>query len=60
MDEPAEGVHTIRVASALAERYGVGMPIVGMLHRILFDGAPAGESLQRLMRYRIRQDVDFL
>jgi len=48
------------VASALAERYGVGMPIVGMLHRILFDGAPAGESLQRLMRYRIRQDVDFL
>lgn len=60
MDEPAEGVHTIRVAAALAERHGVGMPIVGMLHRILFDGAPAAESLQRLMRYRIRQDVDFL
>jgi hypothetical protein len=36
------------------------VPIIGMLYRILFEGAPAGESLQRLMRFRINRDVDFM
>ncbi len=60
MEEPAEGVQTLRIALGLANRYGVAVPITGMLYRILFEGAPAGESLQRLMRYRINRDVDFM
>ena len=34
----AEGVTTTRSALALAEREGVEMPIVSMVHRMLFDG----------------------
>jgi len=60
MEEVAEGVHTVQVALALANEEGVSMPIIGMLHRILFEDAPVTESLQRLMSYRINRDVDFI
>ncbi len=60
MEETAEGVHTVQIALGLANAYKVSTPIIAMLHRILFEDAPVGESLQRLMSYRISKDVDFL
>jgi glycerol-3-phosphate dehydrogenase (NAD(P)+) len=44
-----EGVPTTRAARELAARHGVEMPIVEELHRILFEGGAAAESLTRLM-----------
>jgi len=60
VDEVAEGIHTVQIALALANAEGLSMPIVGMLHRILFENAPVSDSLQRLMSYRINRDVDFI
>ena len=60
MEETAEGVHTVQIALAMANAYGLSTPIVGMLHRILFEDTPAAEGLKRLMSYRINKDVDFM
>ncbi len=54
----AEGVHTTRSALALATREGVEMPIVAMVHRILFDGYPAREALTELMARELRSEQD--
>jgi glycerol-3-phosphate dehydrogenase (NAD(P)+) len=45
----AEGVETTRSAVALAQRYGVEMPIAQEVHAVLFDGKPAPDALANLM-----------
>lgn len=54
----AEGVATTRSALALAEREGVEMPIVKMVHRILFDGYPAKKAVPELMARGLRAEQD--
>ncbi len=54
----AEGVYTTRSALALADREGVEMPIVKMVHRILFDGLPAKQAVPELMARGLRAEQD--
>ena len=54
----AEGVETTRSALALAARKGVEMPLVEMVHRILFDGHPAHVALAELMARGLRPEQD--
>lgn len=54
----AEGVTTTRSALALAAREAVEMPIVEMVHRILFDGHPARSAVAELMARELRSEQD--
>jgi glycerol-3-phosphate dehydrogenase (NAD(P)+) len=45
----AEGVRTTRSAYALAEKYGVEMPITQQVYGVLFDGADPEQAVARLM-----------
>ncbi|MDB4914930.1 MAG: hypothetical protein JWM95_2574 [Gemmatimonadetes bacterium] len=54
----AEGVATTRSALALANREGVEMPLVEMVHRILFDGHSAHTALTELMARELRSEQD--
>jgi glycerol-3-phosphate dehydrogenase (NAD(P)+) len=54
----AEGVTTTRSAHVLAAREGVEMPIVEMVHRILFDGHPAASAVHELMSRELRAEQD--
>jgi glycerol-3-phosphate dehydrogenase (NAD(P)+) len=54
----AEGVSTARSALALATREGVEMPIVEMVHRILFDGHSARRAVGELMARELRSEQD--
>ena len=54
----AEGVTTTRSAHVLAAREGVEMPIVEMVHRILFDGHPARSAVHELMSRELRAEQD--
>ena len=54
----AEGVATTRSAFALATREAVEMPIVEMVHRILFDGHSARRAVSELMSRELRSEQD--
>lgn len=54
----AEGVATTRSTLALATREGVEMPIVEMVHRILFDGHSARTAVAELMSRELRSEQD--
>lgn len=54
----AEGVTTTRSALALAQREGVEMPIVSMVHRVLFDGLAAHDGVVELMSRELRAEQD--
>ncbi|MEP6999531.1 MAG: NAD(P)H-dependent glycerol-3-phosphate dehydrogenase [bacterium] len=54
----AEGVATTRSALALAMREGVEMPIVEMVHRILFDGHSARQAVADIMARGLRSEQD--
>ena len=44
-----EGVYSAKAAKALAEQYGVDLPIVDMVNRILFEDFPVSEALTSLL-----------
>jgi len=44
-----EGIATTRSVMALAQRYGVEMPITEAAHRVLFEGRPPREAIADLM-----------
>ena len=54
----AEGVITTASAFALAARHEVDMPIVQMVHRILFDGHAARDAVPELMARELRSEQD--
>ena len=54
----AEGVATTESAMQLAERHEVEMPIVEMVHRILFDGHEARNAVPELMARELRSEQD--
>jgi len=54
----AEGVATTESAMQLAQRHDVDMPIVEMVHRILFDGHAARNAVPELMARELRSEQD--
>lgn len=54
----AEGVASTASGLALAERCAVDMPIVQMVHRILFDGHDARKAVPELMARELRPEQD--
>ncbi|KAB2895610.1 MAG: NAD(P)-dependent glycerol-3-phosphate dehydrogenase [Kofleriaceae bacterium] len=52
----AEGVKTTKVAHELALKLGVPAPITDVMHAIVHEGAPARETMQRLMQRALRSE----
>lgn len=44
-----EGVYSAKAAMALAEKYGVQLPIIEQVNAVLFHGKPADEAVKDLM-----------
>lgn len=44
-----EGVYSAKAGYALSRKYGVSMPIVEQVNRILFEGMPASDAVKELM-----------
>jgi glycerol-3-phosphate dehydrogenase (NAD(P)+) len=60
MTEVAEGVRTLSIAKQLAEHYQVQVPIIKVLHKVVFEDFDIGRAIGYLMRYPFAPDVDFL
>ena len=60
MDEVAEGIRTLKIAKTLAERYGVRVPIMHVLYKVVFENFDISRAINYLMRYPFAPDVDFL
>ena len=54
----AEGVKTTKVAHELAARLGVPAPITDVMYSIVHEGAPARETMHRLMQRALRSERD--
>lgn len=50
-----EGVYSAKAAKALGEKYGVDLPIIDQVNKILFENKPAAEAVRDLM-LRDRRD----
>jgi glycerol-3-phosphate dehydrogenase (NAD(P)+) len=53
----AEGVETTKAAVALAGKFRIEMPLTEEINRILFDGAEPKESLDRLLKRRLKSEL---
>ena len=49
VSQVAEGVHTTRAALALAEEFGVELPVTQQIAAVLFDGRDVRQAVQELM-----------
>jgi len=58
--EVIEGVRTLNIVHYLALKEKVTLPIISMLHKIIFEDFPMDKALRRLMTYSYVPDVDFL
>jgi glycerol-3-phosphate dehydrogenase (NAD(P)+) len=54
----AEGVKTTKVAHELAAKIGVPAPITDVMHAIIHEGAPAADTMRRLMARSLRSERD--
>lgn len=52
-----EGVYSAKAAAALAEKYGVSMPIVAEVNAVLFDGKNPADAVDDLMQRELRSEV---
>lgn len=52
----AEGVKTTKVAHELAEKLAVPAPITDVMHAIVHQGAPARETMQKLMQRSLKPE----
>ena len=52
-----EGVYSAKAALALSEKYGVEMPIVEAVNRILFEGKSASNAVMDLMQRVKKEEV---
>lgn len=55
-----EGVYSAKAAKALAEKYGVSMPIVMEVNAVLFDGKNPAAAVEDLMQRELRSEVSAL
>ena len=49
MSMVVEGVYAAKAAKQLADKYGVEMPIVNEVNKVLFDGKAPAEAVKDLM-----------
>lgn len=54
----AEGIKTTKVAHELAQKLGVPAPITDVMHAIVHLGAPARETMQKLMQRSLKSEKD--
>ncbi len=60
MTDVAEGVGTVKVIHALANKYKFRAPISQTLFKILFEQMPIKEGIDYLMHFPLIKDVEFL
>ena len=60
MDQVAEGINTLRLLKAEADRRAVPMPLVNGLYGILFEHRPVSEVFSDVMFTEQAQDVEFV
>jgi glycerol-3-phosphate dehydrogenase (NAD(P)+) len=50
MNQVAEGVRAVRVVKELGDEYGIDLPIVNEVYRVVVDGRPAADAYRGLLR----------
>jgi len=58
--EVIEGIKTVMITRALANKYKIKIPITNKIFEVLFKQLPAKDGIQQLMLYRNLPDVDFV
>ncbi|MDE5562601.1 MAG: NAD(P)H-dependent glycerol-3-phosphate dehydrogenase [Clostridiales bacterium] len=56
-DKLAEGVHTARAMSILADKYGVDMPITTAVNTMILDKVPPREVMEQLFDRTLKDDL---
>ena len=54
-----EGVYSAKAAKALAEKYGVDMPIITEVNKLLFEDKPASEAVKDLMQREKQGEISW-
>ena len=54
-----EGVYSAKAAKALAEKYGVDMPIITEVNKLLFENKPASEAVKDLMQREKQGEISW-
>lgn len=60
MSEPAEGLRTVIIARELSRHFGLHLPIVEILYKIIYEDFDKQKALVYLMNYPYTEDVDFI
>ncbi len=60
MTEPAEGLRTVIIARELSRHFGLHLPIVEILFKIIYEDFDKQKALVYLMNYPYTEDVDFM
>jgi glycerol-3-phosphate dehydrogenase (NAD(P)+) len=57
MNQIAEGVKAVRVVKDLGDEYGLDLPIVNEVYRVVVDGQPASEAYRGLLRRKVGRET---
>ena len=57
MNQVAEGVKAVRVVKDLGDEYGLDLPIVNEVYRVVVDGQPASEAYRGLLRRKVGRET---
>lgn len=60
MSEPAEGLRTVIIARELSRHFGLHLPMVEILFKIIYKDFDKQKALVYLMNYPYTEDVDFI
>ena len=60
MNEVAEGIKTVQIATKLANHYRMPALITKKLHQVLFEEKSVAQGMQELMNISFTEDVEFL
>ncbi len=60
MSEPAEGLRTVIIARELSKHFGLHLPIVDIIYRIIYNDFDKQKAMVYLMNYPYTEDVDFM
>lgn len=60
MTEPAEGLRTVVIARELSRHFGLHLPMVEILYKIIYEDFDKQKALVYLMNYPYTEDVDFM
>ena len=60
MEEVAEGVNTVRIMKKLADHHEISAPITKTLYHILYEDLTPQRALERLMKFPLNTDINFL